>query len=75
VPASNASRSNYQAALPQHTSSLLKTLRHRHGNDPSIGFEDNDHLPVGNISNFTFGSQVMPLLDAAFKLLKPTLRE
>jgi hypothetical protein len=87
VLASNASRSrylaasitstitNYQVAQPQHTLRLLKPLRHRHGSEPSTGFEDSGHLLVGDISNFIFGSPALPLLDTTFKLLKPTLHE
>jgi hypothetical protein len=73
-------RSIYQAVLPQHTSSFLKTLRHRHGSVPSTGFKSSGHLPVGIFSigifsNIILGSPAMLLLEVAFKLLKPTLRE
>jgi hypothetical protein len=71
----NAWRSFYQAALSQHTSSFLQTLRHRHGSEPSTGFEGSGHQPVGDFSNFICGSPTMYLLDTALKLLKPTFCE
>jgi hypothetical protein len=67
----NAGRSTEQAALSQHTSSFLKTLRHRHGSDPPTDFEGSGHLPAGVFSNIICGSPAMPLLNATFKLIKP----
>jgi hypothetical protein len=42
---------------------------------PSTGFEDSGHLPASDIYNIIFGSPALPLLDAVFKHLKPTLCE
>lgn len=59
------------AAPPHMASSLLKILRHRLGNEPPKGFEDDDLILVDASFYFIFGSSAAFSIDAVFSLFKP----